>query len=527
MFSFLKRPGRESKKEKGGKTGEARPLVKDLVANVEALQALFHEDGDFVVREFDLPMGGGRRAALIFLDGLVNAETINSSVLRPLMLESRQFVDGEGLKLNSIREICDSFLITGEIEMADTVEDAADACLMGDTVLLVDGLAECAYINSKGFEKRAVTEPQTETVVRGPREGFTEVLRVNTSLLRRRLKTPHLRLDMMTIGKRTHTLVCLAYLDNLASPALIREVKRRLETIDTDAILNSGYIEEYIEDAPLSVFQTINFSEKPDTVAGKLLEGRCALIIDGTPFVLTMPMLFVECFQSPEDYAIRSYIAIFLRLIRMISFFISLIAPAMYVALTSYHQELIPTTLLFTIAASSESIPFNSVIETAVMLATFEILKEAGIRLPKPVGQAVSIVGALVMGQAAIQAGLVGAPVVIVIAFTAVASFLVPNTADAITILRWYLLVLAAVMGGLGITLGLITILIHLASIESFGSVYLYPFSPFEPADMKDSILRTPLWSMHRRPEELHPQDSVRQNMSRPRFGQGGHEKKR
>ena len=255
-------------------------------------------------------------------------------------------------------------------------------------------------------------------------------------------------------------------------------------------------------------------------MVAKLLEGRCALIIDGTPFVLTMPMLFVESFQSPEDYAVRPYIAMFLRVIRVIAFFISLTAPALYVAMTLFHQELIPTTLLFTIAASSEGIPFNSVVETSLMLLTFEILKEAGIRLPKPVGQAISIVGALVMGQAAIEAGIAGAPVVIVIAFTAVAGFLVPNLSDAVTILRWYLLVLSALLGGYGITLGLMTILIHLAAIESFGAVYLYPFSPLNVGDMKDGILRAPLWSLRTRPGVLRPLDRVRQRMQKPHFGQ-------
>ena len=494
-----------------------------LDANISRMKKRFCEANDFVVREFELNCFSKRRAALFFIDGLVSLAAINESVLRPLMFESRTLAGREDA-LESINELTSLLLTAGDVKTADSIDDAVSACLAGDTVLMVEELNELAYISTKGYEKRSVSEPQTETVVRGPREGFTEVLRVNTSLLRRRLKTPDLRLELMQLGRRTNTAVCLAYIDGIANPQLVAELRKRFNTIDTDAILNSGYIEEFIEDAPNSLFQTVNFSEKPDVVTSKLLEGRCALIIDGTPFVLTMPMLFVECFQSPEDYAARPYIAAFLRVIRVIAFFLSLTSPAMYIALTLYHQELIPTKLSFTIAASSEGVPFNSVIETAIMLATFEILKEAGVRLPKPIGQAISIVGALVMGQAVIQAGIAGAPVVIVVAFTAVAGFLVPNLSDSISILRWYLLILAAVMGGFGITIGLMTILIHLASIESFGSVYLYPFSPFNSDGLKDAVFRTPLWNMRMRPAVFKPMDRVRQNMKRPRFGRNGGE---
>ena len=530
MFDFLKRRQRHRAQSGGGEVTEAikstepaaaaGPLSGSLQHNKTGLTALFCDDNDFIVREFELPLSDGIPAALFFLDGLVSGDAINDAILRPLMLESRRLQPHSMPEINSVGDLCAALLPTAEIKITGELEQVVAGCLMGDSVLMVEGMAQAVVINTKGFERRSVQEPQTEMVVRGPREGFTEVLRVNTSLIRRRLKTPHLRLKMMEIGEKTATAVCLAWLDNVANPALVKEVERRLRTIDTDAILNSGYIEEYIEDAPLSVFQTIGYSEKPDIVVAKLLEGRCALIIDGTPFVLTMPMLFVESFQSPEDYAVRPYIAMFLRVIRVIAFFISLTAPALYVAMTLFHQELIPTTLLFTIAASSEGIPFNSVVETSLMLLTFEILKEAGIRLPKPVGQAISIVGALVMGQTAIEAGIAGAPVVIVIAFTAVAGFLVPNLSDAVTILRWYLLVLSALLGGYGITLGLMTILIHLAAIESFGAVYLYPFSPLNVGDMKDGILRAPLWSLRTRPGVLRPLDRVRQRMQKPHFGQ-------
>ena len=499
-------------------------LAPSLQTNIAAMRALFRDDNDFVVRQFEIPAGGGVAGALLFIDGLVQSDTINRAVLQPLLLEIRRVDDRENLHFQSLLQLGHTFLLAGELGSGTSYAAACDACLSGDAVLMVEGFAEFVFIGAKGFERRSITEPQTETVVRGPREGFTEVLRTNTALLRRKLKTPHLRMELMQIGKQTKTSVCLSYIDNIANPALMKEVKKRLHTIDTDAILNSGYIEEFIEDSPRSLFQTIYHTEKPDIVAAKLLEGRCALIIDGTPFVLTMPMLFTECLQSPEDYAVRPCVATFLRIMRSVAFFLSLTFPAIYIALTSFHQELIPTTLLFTIAASSESVPFNSVVETAIMLLTFEIMKDAGVRLPRAIGQTVSIVGALVMGQAAIQAGLVGAPVVIVVAFTAVASFLSPGFSDAISLLRWYFWFLASVMGGFGITLGLMTVLIHLAAMESFGAPYLYPLSPLSRADAKDSIVRVPMWKMRTRPAVLRPQNIVRQNMAPPEFGQDGDE---
>ncbi len=294
------------------------------------------------------------------------------------------------------------------------------------------------------------------------------------------------------------------------------EVERRLSNIDTDAILAAGYIEQYIEDAPQSVFQTVWYSEKPDAVAAQLLEGRVAILVDGTPFVLTVPMLFLENFQTTEDYTTRTPSATSLRILRFTSFLISLFAPSLYVALTTFHQELIPSSLLFTMTAAGEGVPFPAVVEVGIMMLTFDILREAGVRMPRPVGQAMSIVGALVMGQAAVQAGIVGAPVVIVVAIAAVASFVVPFVTDALTLLRWALLPLAAVMGSFGVTLGTFAILVHLAALKSFSTNYLAPFAPFQDEGVKDSVIRAPLWSMKTRPRALKPEDLKRQNFNPP-----------
>lgn len=524
MFGFKQKPGRGAGQAKPHEDRQPVPMSRMLKNNIKQLEEIFCGDNDFVCRCFELQAFKKTAASIFYIDGLASAETINSSILNPLMIESRKLPDLEDRRFYKMEEVCDLFLLSGSIEIGNDILKACHAILTGDTVLMIDGIDKFTVVSTKGFDKRSVIEPETETVVRGPREGFTELIRTNTSLLRRKITSPNLRMESMQIGRRSNTQVCLAYIDNLANPELVKEVKKRLSTIDTDAILSDGAIEDYIEDAPSSVFKTINSTEKPDIVAARLLEGRCALLVDGSPFALTMPMFFIESLQSPEDYANRTFYATFSRLLRILAFVLAIIAPAVYVALTSFHQELIPTALLFTISAATEKIPFSTITETAIMLISFEVLKEAGIRLPQPIGQAVSIVGALVVGQAAIDAGIVGAPVVIVTAFTAVCTFVVPTLSDSISILRWIFLVAAGLMGGLGIAMASIAIMTHLASLESFGSYYLYPGSPFDITDLQDTLIRKPLWKLKTRPADLKPQDIVRQSTPKTEFGEDGDE---
>lgn len=315
----------------------------------------------------------------------------------------------------------------------------------------------------------------------------------------------------MRVGKQTNTDICIVYLKGVINPRLIKEIKRRLNRIDIDAILESGYIEQLIEDNPFTIFSTISNSEKPDAVAAKILEGRAAILVDGTPFVLSVPRVFIECFQSSEDYYSRPYYVSMIRMLRFLCFLISTLAPAVYVALTTFHQELIPTQMLFTMAAAREGIPFPAAVEASIMVITFEILKEAGVRLPRPVGQSISIVGALVIGESAVSAGLIGAPMVIVVAITAVSGFVIPAIGDAIVILRFIYLVLAATMGGVGILVGLLGTFIHLASLRSFGTPFLSPIAPLTASGLKDVFIRAPLWTMFIRPKTIVWRDSWRQ----------------
>ncbi len=489
--------GDEAAKTRAGNTAE---IKKSLEENLKALKAALGDAQDLKVHSFRFGADNGLAGALIFIDGLVSDSILTEGILRPL----KNWQAGEG-RLPAEAGLPDllaqEVLCASSAKNAVSVSELVTGCLWGDTVLLVDGCAGGLVINSKGWEKRTVSEPQSESVVRGPREGFTENLRTNTSLIRRKIRNGQLKMEQMTVGRKTHTGVCLMYLEGVANPRVVETVKYRIGKLDVESILETGYIEEYIEDAPFSPFSTIGYSEKPDVVAAKILEGRVAILVDGTPFVLTAPMIFAESFQTAEDYYNRSLYASMIRILRFIAFMITVFGPAVYIALVSFQHELIPITLLFSFAKAREGTPFPSFAEAIIMVFAFEILREAGVRLPRPVGQAISIVGALVMGDAAVNAGIVGAPMVIVIAITAVAGFLVPTQNDAASLLRIVMMALAAFIGFYGVAFGFLGMLVHLATLESFGVAYLGDFDDAE--DAKDIFIRMPLWSMTKRPPEI------------------------
>lgn len=499
--------------EGSGQAGlqEKHPAVSNNVEeNKQYLAELFTLSGDIKLRELTLPGSTTRRGFLIFVDGLAKGDLINEFVLEPLLHRSG------AISYQTMRDVTENLLAVGDVKLTEQMADVLSAVLFGDTALFLDGLGEAALLSTKGFEKRGVEEANNETVVRGPKESFNENLRTNTTLLRRKIKDASLVIEGGVIGRRTKTPIALAYIRGLADPKLLERIRGRLASIDTDSILESGYVEQYIEDAPFSLFQTIGHTEKPDVLAAKLLEGRVGIFVDGTPVVLTAPLLLVELFQSAEDYYIRPWFASFLRMLRYVSFFLSIFTPALYVALTTFHQELLPTSFLFTLASVREGLPFTSFVETLVMLLIFEVLREAGLRLPKPIGQTISIVGALVMGEAAVSAGIVGPPLVICIALTAVAGFVVPALSDQQTVLRFAFLFLAGFMGGFGITIGFIGLLIHFSSLQSFGFAYAAPFLPFSARDWKDTWIRAPLWLMRTRPVRMAEQDEVRENCPVP-----------
>lgn len=475
-------------------------LINDLNNNISFIKNL-NDSNDYCFHDINVC---NKKGIIIYIDGMINLRDLSQNIIEPLL----KFKPKEDAS-NLIYKLKNEVIIQGNISLIHSFDDLFDSILNGDCVLLLDNYSKGLSISVKGFDKRSVTEPESELVVRGPREGFTENLRTNTTLIRRKIKNEFLINEDFTLGRKTKTKISIMYLKDVCNSNIVKQVRKRLNLIDTDSILESGYIEEFIEDAPFSPFSTVSYSEKPDVIAAKILEGRIAIIIDGTPFVLTVPMLFIENFQTSEDYYSRPFYSLITRLIRYIAFIITVFAPGLYIALTTFHQELIPTTLLITIANAREGTPFPAFIETIIMLFTFEILREAGIRLPRPAGQAISIVGALVMGEAAINAGFVGAPMVITVGITAVCAFIIPTQNESVAVLRIIMLILGAIFGIFGTALGFLFVLFHLSSLKSFGIPYFDGFSKLR--NMKDSIVRFPLKFINKRPNELLPKDQRKQ----------------
>lgn len=498
---------------------ENEPILSSLKVNLENLRKILNNSNDIVFREFCFGQNRQESGALIYISGMVDNDTIHKAILKPLMYDSLLLSQDTLLNLNNIDIIIKNILTVSNMIKISLLNDLLNYVFAGSAVLLVNGTNEALVINIKKLKSRDVEEPPTESVVRGPRDGFTEDISTNIALLRRKIKDSELCLETLKIGDKTKTDVCIAYEKNIADPKLIDEIRTRLQRIHIDGIFESGNIEQLIEDAPLSIFSTVNNTEKPDRVAAKILEGRAAIFVDGTPFVLTVPMLFIESFQSTEDYYSRTIYSSFIRLLRFIAFIISVLTPSAYVAFTVFHQELIPTQLLISIEAGHKLVPFPAFWEAALVLFLFDILREAGLRLPKPIGSAVSIVGALVIGQSSVSAGLISPIMVIVVATTAISSFVVPSQNDAITLLRYIYLILAALSGGFGLLLGILINLIYLASLRSFGVPYFWPISPLSFRSLKDTFIRMPIWMMDTRPTILASENSNRQSSNlKPSF---------
>lgn len=463
-------------------------FTTNLDDNIARMKTFFQHDNTFICRVVHSRGTPAMRTALFFFDGMVSNEIINQSLVRPL---SRW--DGAPLPMDAA---IDEILQINDCPFNPGMDKLLTAFLYGDTIILVDGDSRPAVVNTKGFPRRGPDEPDNEKVLRGPREGFTESFMSNLALIRRRLRTPHLCFEFTEAGSVSHTTVSICYIDGIADQTVLAEVKRRMQTIELDAVLDANYLNEIIRDNRRSPFPTAGFTERPDIVAAKLLEGRIALVVDGTPVVLTIPHILQESFQTNDDYYISFLYTNLTRWLRVLGFILTLTLPAIYVSLLTWHQEMIPTRLLFSIAASRQGVPFTTFTEAVGTLIVFEILKEAGTRTPDTIGQALSIVGGLVLGQAAVEARFVSAPMVIVIAFSGVTALIVPKLRTATLVYRFFLLVCAAVLGLYGILLGLGLILAHVCHLTSFGVPYLTNILSAETHSHDDVIVRFPWYSM-------------------------------
>jgi spore germination protein KA len=478
-----------------------------LEDNRALLEKTFKNCSDVIFRTVTL--FNDCQALLVYVNGMIDLQLLDQSLLQAVLGQERR---GEGKPPVSMTQQLEQSLTVGRIRTTDTVDELAKGVLGGEAAIVLGGERSVLIFGMEQSPSRNVEEPQAETVIRGPREGFIEQIQTNTIMLRKRLRTTRLKIEPFTVGELTRTKVAIAYIEGIAADSVVKEVRARVSRIEIDGVLESGYIEEFIEDLPYSPFPQVQNTERPDVAAANLLEGKIAILVDNTPIVLIVPMTFWGALQSAEDYYERFLIGTLLRWIRFLFLFVALFLPALYVAVSTFHQEMIPTNLLLSIAGAREASPFPALVEALLMEITFEVLREAGVRLPRQVGSAISIVGALVIGQAAVQAGIVSAPMVIVVSITGIANFAIPrfNMAISIRMLRFPIIMLAGTLGLYGIGIGLLGILIHLCSLRSFGIPYFSPVAPLSLGGLKDVLIRAPHWAMRLRPQTTGYQEPLR-----------------
>ena len=470
-------------------------IDKDL----EYFKEIFKGDSVLRVRRFHCGGDINADCAVIYFDGMINAEIINGSIIRPMVNLGVMPPDARG-EGDIADRVLKSVLYANEAKATDDVADMLRGIMYGDSLLLIDRSRKGITANTTGWRTRGISEPEDERVLEGPREGFEEAAMFNLALVRRKLQAPDLCAEFMTIGRRTDTKVFVCYLGTLVSKKTLGELKKRLSEIDIDGILDTNYISELTADHPYSLFRSAGSTERPDIVAARLLEGRIAIICDGSPMVITIPYLFSENFQSDEDYYQNFLVSCVGRVLRYICFFLSISIPAVYVALVVFHKRLVPTPLLLSVAEARAGVPFSSVVECIMLIIIFEILKEAGVRTQQSLGQALSIVGGLVVGQAAVEAKLVSAPMLIIVALSGIAGLMVPRLRAAVFYLRLFFVIAAAFLGLYGYITAILAVLGRIVSLRSFGVDSTPALASPDEDHLKDTMIRARFGVMTTRP---------------------------
>lgn len=469
-----------------------------MSVNVQRLQSIFSQAPDLIFRSVDAP--NGPEAMLVYFDGLVDMNSINNHVLHPLI---------EALSNTEY-----SLPVTvGNVQSTTDMNQVEKMLLNGKSVLFLPGATEAYIFDTSGWPQRSITDPSIEASIKGSHQGFVETAIQNIALIRRYIPNRELKIKQLKVGTRGENTLSIMYLQDVADPAVLQELTRRVEGLDIDCIINTGELSELIEDSAYSPFPQLLMTERPDSAASHILQGRYVVVVDRSPSVLIGPVSFVSFFQSVDDYSMRWINASFIRLLRFFAFFIALFLPSMYIAFITFNFEVIPIQLILSVAESRERVPFHPFLEAFIMEVTLEMMREAGIRLPAPIGQTVGLVGGIIIGQTAVQAGIVSNIMVIVVASTAIASFIIPNIdmGTAIRFLRFPMMLIAFLYGFVGIVCGAMLLISHLCSLTSLGAAYGSPLAPVRFADLKDTFLRFPLRSMKTRPTGPDPQQLKRQ----------------
>lgn len=487
----------------------------DIDENLKAIRDTLKGSSDLIIREFEVGDVFRVKLAIVYIDGLADKGFVSDFAIRSLFREEElKSFTIKGYQSSIIEAIEKDGLDSSDISQNEDLNKAIDSILSGETLLLIDGSTSAIIIATKGYAGRGIDEPKTESLVRGPREGFVESLRTNTSLIRRRIRDPQLNIEMYGIGKRSKTDVALVFIDDIVDPKFLAEARKRLKNIDIDAIIDSSELEYLIEDNDLSPFPQIENTERPDSVAASLYEGRLAIIVDNSPFVLILPATIGTLLNSSEDYYNRWLDASTKRLLRIVSLMLILFPSALYVAITVYHPGILPTKLSYYLAASRINVPFPALVEALMMESTMELLRESGTRISGPIGTTIGIVGGLIIGQAAVEAGIVSPLMIIIVAISSIATFAIPSyeVSTAFRLSKFMLIIFSGVLGLFGFMIGTILLGTHILSLNSFGIPYSSPYSGLgvREGDLKDTFVKAPLRRLWLRPGFTFPRNKKR-----------------
>ena len=462
----------------------------------DKLSAVYAGEEDFRVRE----MNCGVALKVVCLDPMCDDGKVSSFVLQPLAYVS------DATSLNDVEK---RLAVGSGVKRPPNIFAIVEDLSNGYT-LIFDGEDNCISVDTRTAIGRAVAEPPTSMVMRGPREGFVEDVKVNLTLLRKRLKTPNLKIVNLVVGKYTNTAVAVCYVDGIAQKKIVDDIVQRIEEVKVDGVLDSSYLARYLDVNKTLLFRRVGTTEKPDIAVGKMLEGRVAIVVDGSPMVLTLPYLFVEDMQSPGDYYENSSMTTLSRLLRFISVIASVLLPSLYVCLQAYNYQIIPIKFLITVMNASEAIPFSPLTEMIIVLVIFDILREANLRMPSAVGISLSLVGAIVLGDAAVQAGLLGAPAVMIGALSGIGLFTFPDNTLIMSLLRLVVTFIGGVMGLFGVILATLTLIIYLASMQDYKTPFLAPYAPDIPQDRQDAVAQIPVPKMKKRPRSIPNENADR-----------------
>ena len=484
LFDKLKREKWHTYEVPKRDPGLDQPLSPTLEDTLARLAQLTGQTADLQVNRLEVE---GYKLAFVMFEGLVNYQTLILGTASDL----HRLLAGQKIPSCLVPDrLCQELFMAGDKKKLRSFEELIQFIASGFAVLLIDGSPEGVALGVQGFSFRSIGEPASENNLRGSREGFAEPIRINMSMIRRRMKTPSLRMKLLKVGEKSRTDVCLIYRSDYADPEMVRRVEQRLREVRLDNLMDSGYLRPFLESGPFSLFSGTGVTERPDTLCAKVSEGRIAILVDGSPYAILLPCLFSENFQSMDDYAERPYYAVFIRLIKYLAFFLTILLPGCYVAAVNFHPELIPDQLLFRIAEAEQGMAFPLMFQALLIHFIYELMREAGLRLPRPVGHAVSIIGALVIGDAAVTAGLISTPMVMVVALTTISSFVIPSLYEPVTLLRLLFILLGGTLGLYGVVLGLAFVGVNLCSVTVLGVPATSPETPLSLYSLRDTLIR-------------------------------------